>query len=223
VFKWTFREDAWLRAATYVGFRPPTLNELHRPFRVGNDVTEANPALTPETLYGGELGIGGSGFGDWALTIFQNQIKDPVTNVTVGVGPRTFPVAGFIPAGGALRMRQNAGEIIASGVEAELRRSYGAVRLDLPAPYPGASGWRCSSPQLTGKRPAQAPRLTITAGLNWEVSPRLTLSTNARYESDRFEDDLNTRVLPASVSVGRAVGMAVGGTCFGIRGYRKCG
>jgi outer membrane receptor protein involved in Fe transport len=200
--RWSFREDAWLRAAAYVGFRPPTLNELHRPFRVGNDVTEANPALTPETLYGGEFGIGGSGFGDWSFTIFHNLIKDPVTNVTVGLGPRTFPVAGFIPAGGALRMRQNAGEIEASGVEAELRQSYGAVGLDLSGAYTRARvDGGGTVPQLTGKRPAQAPRLTITAGLNWEASPRLTLSTNARYESDRFEDDLNTRVLPASVGV----------------------
>src|SRR5690606_40027417 len=37
-----------VRAAAYAGFRPPTLNELHRPFRVGNDITEANPALAPE-------------------------------------------------------------------------------------------------------------------------------------------------------------------------------
>ncbi len=38
------------RAAAYSGFRPATLNELHRPFRVGNDLTEANAALIPETL-----------------------------------------------------------------------------------------------------------------------------------------------------------------------------
>ena len=44
---------SYLRAAACAGFRPPTLNELHRPFRVGNDVTEANPGLKPERLYGG--------------------------------------------------------------------------------------------------------------------------------------------------------------------------
>src|SRR6185436_14214236 len=32
------------RAAAYTGFRIPTLNELYRPFRVGNDITEANAA-----------------------------------------------------------------------------------------------------------------------------------------------------------------------------------
>lgn len=57
------RYEAWegghLRAAAYAGFRPATLNELHRPFRVGNDITEANPDLEPEKLYGIEAGIGG--------------------------------------------------------------------------------------------------------------------------------------------------------------------
>ena len=43
--------ETYFRSAVYRGFRPPTLNELHRPFRVGNDVTEANTALAPETLW----------------------------------------------------------------------------------------------------------------------------------------------------------------------------
>ena len=58
-----------------------------------------------------------------------------------------------------------------------------------------------AAPQLTGKRPAQAPRLTLTTGFTWDLAPQLTLSANARYESDRFEDDLNTRILPASVGL----------------------
>ncbi|WP_342745818.1 TonB-dependent receptor plug domain-containing protein [Caulobacter mirabilis] len=51
--------ETYLRTAAYAGFRPPTLNELHRPFRVGNDTTLANPGLEPETLYGLEVGLGG--------------------------------------------------------------------------------------------------------------------------------------------------------------------
>ena len=41
--KYAVAPELYLRAAGYLGFRAPTLNELHRPFRVGNDVTEANP------------------------------------------------------------------------------------------------------------------------------------------------------------------------------------
>ena len=46
-----------VRASAYTGFRVPTLNELYRPFRVGNDITEANASLRPERLYGGESGL----------------------------------------------------------------------------------------------------------------------------------------------------------------------
>ena len=54
-----FSDGEYLRAAAYAGFRPPSLNELYRPFRVGNDVTNANAALVPEKLYGVEAGWGG--------------------------------------------------------------------------------------------------------------------------------------------------------------------
>ena len=57
-----------LRAAAYSGFRAPTLNELHRPFRVGNDVTEANAALKSERLAGAEIGIGGA---NWRAALFS--------------------------------------------------------------------------------------------------------------------------------------------------------
>src|ERR1700750_844376 len=89
--------ELWVRGATYAGFRPPTLNELHRPFRVGNDITEANPTLKPETLQGIEGGFGGDGPVRWDATVFWNRLKDPITNVTIGIGPGTFPLAGFIP------------------------------------------------------------------------------------------------------------------------------
>jgi hypothetical protein len=65
------RGGAWLRAAAYTGFRAPTLNELFRPFRVGNNVTQANSALTPERLYGAEAGAGGTiAPANWSVTAF---------------------------------------------------------------------------------------------------------------------------------------------------------
>ena len=49
-----------------------------------------------------------------------------------------------------------------------------------------------AAPQLTGLRPAQAPRLTLTGGADWRPIAWLTLTADARYESLRFDDDLNT-------------------------------
>lgn len=209
--RWRLSQDSWLRTAAYAGFRPPSLNELHRPFRVGNDVTEANPGLTPEKLYGVEAGIGGDGVARWSGTLFFNRLDDPITNVTIGVGPATFPTAGFIPAGGTLRRRQNAGRIDAWGVEGDISRDFGAVELDaaFSAAHARVDGGG-AAPQLTGKRPAQTPEVTVTAGAAWLASDRLTISAQARFESERFEDDLNSRVLAASVGLDARAAWKVG-------------
>lgn len=192
------------RVAAYSGFRPATLNELHRPFRVGNDITEANAALTPETLKGVETGLTFDRDGvRWGASVFWNQIEDAIVNVTLGSGPATFPRAGFVPAGGVLRQRQNAGTIDAWGVELT-----GALDLSSAVSLNAAASWTdaeidggSSATQLTGLRPAQAPEWSATAGLDWRATDRLTLALAARYESSRFDDDLNSRVLDAAVTL----------------------
>lgn len=192
------------RAAAYSGFRPATLNELHRPFRVGNDITEANAALTPETLKGVETGLAFDREGvRWGASVFWSQIEDAIVNVTLGSGPATFPRAGFVPAGGVLRQRQNAGTIDAWGVELT-----GALDLSSAVSLNAAASWTdaeidggSSAAQLTGLRPAQAPEWSATAGLDWRATDRLTLALAARYESSRFDDDLNSRVLDAAVTL----------------------
>jgi|SRR5579859_1371129 len=196
--RYTLEEDLWVRAAAYAGFRPPTLNELYRPFRVGNDVTEANPLLKPERLDGVELGIGGDAYFQWQTTVFYNQLNDPVTNVTIGVGPGTLaalPIAGFIPVGGTLRQRQNAGAIDAWGVEGDANGDLGATttwRTAFAYTHARVDG-AASAPQLTGLRPAQTPALTVTAGLDWRPMEKLTVTNLIRYVSTQFDDDQNTR------------------------------
>jgi outer membrane receptor protein involved in Fe transport len=199
--RYTLAPDLWLRGAAYAGFRPPTLNELHRPFRVGNDVTEANPLLRPEKLYGVEAGIGGDTLFNWQATLFYNQLNDPITNVTIGVGPGTLaalPIAGFIPAGGTLRQRQNAGEIDAWGVEGDAHGDLATTlswRTAFAYTHARVDG-QSAAPQLTGLKPAQTPAWTVTAGLDWRALEKLTVSGALRYVSTQFDDDQNTRRLP---------------------------
>jgi outer membrane receptor protein involved in Fe transport len=187
-----------LRLAAYTGFRPATLNELHRPFRVGNDLTEANAALEPETVTGVEAGW--SWTGDRAsitATAFWTRLDDAIVNVTIGEGPATFPRAGFVPAGGVLRQRQNAGTIEATGIELDSRFTLTealTLRAALSLTDAEVDGGT-AAPQLTGLRPAQAPRFSAVAGVDWRAMDRLTLAADLRWESDRFEDDLNSRVL----------------------------
>jgi outer membrane receptor protein involved in Fe transport len=165
------------------------LNELYRPFRLGNTTTEANAALTPEELYGAEIGAGGAmGALNWSATAFFNQLHDAVTNVTLAPN---------------LLQRQNAGDINAPGVEVETHYAFGD-RLSLRAAFDlvdahvdGSS----QAPQLTGLRPSQASRWTVTAG--FDAVPLVHLSFNAqlRFESTRFADDQNLLPLPAATTV----------------------
>ena len=192
----------WVRAAAYTGFRAPTLNELFRPFRVGNNITEANSALTPERLYGVEAGAGGDvSRATWSVTGFYNRLDNPVTNVTLAKGPYTDPVEGFIPAGGLLLQRENVGDVDAYGVEAEVSANW-TSRLSTRA----AVDWTHArvnggavAPRDTGKIPTETPEVTATGGVAWRPIARITLLADLRYESSRFDDDLNTlRLGPAT-------------------------
>jgi outer membrane receptor protein involved in Fe transport len=56
---------------------------------------------------------------------------------------------------------------------------------------PGAS-------ELNGKRLAQVPRHTLSAGAVWQATPALALDLRARWFSEQFEDDLNTLTLASA-------------------------
>lgn len=180
-----FDDGEYLRAAAYAGFRVPTLNELYRPFRVGNDVTQANAGLRPERLYGAEIGWGGEWESlHWDATLFYNRLHNAIANVSIG---QVF--CGPDPCG-VLRQRQNAGDVDATGVEGQV--SY-AFNDDLNAW--AALAWTQAefhSGQLDGLRPAQAPRTTVTGGGTWKPLEGVALDADVRWESSRYDNDLNT-------------------------------
>jgi len=171
--RYDLTDTLYLRGAAYAGFRAPSLNELYRPFRVGPVTTLANAALSPEELYGTEVGVGGE-FGalTWQATVFYNQLHDAIANVTID------PV-------NQIQMRENAGNINAFGIEADARYQVNDD-LSLTAAFDNVDA------SLHGNRPAQAPRWTVTGGFEYRPLVPLTLSANLRYESKRFSDDLNS-------------------------------
>ncbi len=189
-----------LRAAAYTGFRPPSLNELYRPFRVGNDVTDANAALRPEQLDGAELGVHVV-YRKLTLDgdLFTNALHDPITNVTLGQGPGTFGSVGFVPAGGAYRQRQNLGEIKATGLETRGRYDLTpALALTWSATVTDAHVEKAAAyPLLDGLRPAEAPPYDLALGLETQVS-RVKLNADWVFEGKTFDDDLNTLPLKPS-------------------------
>lgn len=196
-----------LRAAAYVGWRLPTLNELYRPFRAGADATAANPALRPETMKGAELGI------DWrpaegvklAATLFAARLDDAIANVTIARGPGTFPGVGFVSAAGVYRQRQNLDRIDSRGVEFDASARLGDFSLAASYAYADAqvhaSG---TAAPLDSLRPAQTPRHQASTTLGWRW-----LSTTLRYVSAQYEDDQNSRDLSSAFTVDARIAVPV--------------
>ncbi len=198
------RRDLRARGAVYTGFRAPTLNELYRPFRVGDEITEANPALEPERLCGAELGV------DWepverfsfSVTGFYQQLRNAVGNVTLGTGPGTFDPGGFVPEGGVLRQRRNLDRIAVPGFETKILWRFAADwRLRAQYLFTHATVTRAAeSPQIEGKRLAQAPEHVALVALEW-TRGQWQAGVQGRYVGRQYEDDLNTRALAPFATV----------------------
>ncbi len=198
-----------VRGAFYSGFRVPTLNELYRPFRVGNDVTEANAALEPEHLLGGEVALEWQATSTFRVTStgFLNRLEDAVGNITIGVGPGTFNPGGFIPAGGVLRQRQNVDLVIAPGFEGTAEwQVIPTVRVRAGYLFTQPTIERASDATLEGKLLAQTPQHVATAGVEWAPITGLQIGGQVRYSDRQFEDDQNSRTLAPFATVDAAVG-----------------
>lgn len=190
---WQPAPDFRARASAYQAFRVPTLNEYHRPFRVGPVTTQANPALSPETLTGFETGLDlgrpDAPYGA-SLTAFVNELEDAVTNVTLAPN---------------LRERRNLDRVRVHGFEASLHARPHAT-LELSAAYlftdarvtaPGPS----APATLDGNRLAQVPRHTVTTTLDWRAPFDVRLTARARWFSAQYEDDENTLRLASAATI----------------------
>lgn len=180
-------KDVALRAATYTGFRLPTLNELYRPFTVFPVTTQANATLKPERLRGVEAGVDVTPAAGLTLsgTLFYNKLADAIANVTIGTN---------------LRRRQNIKAIAAKGVEASIVWRRGAMMMSASYAY-SDSKVRAPGTALDGLVPAQSPRHAASATLAWAPKGGAMLSATMRYVGDQYEDDLQTGKLPAATTV----------------------
>jgi outer membrane receptor protein involved in Fe transport len=204
-------DEVAVRASAYRAFRAPTLNELYRPFQVGNVLTAANEQLRPETLWGGELGT------QVVLdrvsvqaTAFWNQLSDAIANVTLAA-----------PVDGAARQRQNLGEARVAGLDLDLVWRV-TDAWTLRAGHAFSDGQVTSAPaqpELVGKRLAQAPRQRTVGGLGYARRGFGSAGVQVRYLGRQFEDDLNTLPIGAvmlvdaraDLSLGRGFAMFVSG------------
>ena len=172
-----------LQGSIYRASRTPTLNELHRGFRVGNVLTNPNPQLDPEQLGGVE---GGALFTSDRLsaraTGFWNRMTDAITNVTITSSPTLIT-----------RQRQNTDTVRAAGIE---------VEADLrPHPYWSVGGVVAltrstftntpAQPSLDGNRVPQVPEYQVGASVTYLDPRRFTLAMQVRAIGQQFDDDVN--------------------------------
>jgi len=191
-----------LRAAGQQAFRRPTLNELYRPFRAGNVITEANAALRTERVTGAEIGADfTAGPLTLGATLFWNELHDAVGNVTIARGPGTFPIVGFVPAGGLGRQRLNLDRTRVRGLELSgAWRPAAALSVNAAFLYDDATVQSAAvAPALAGKRLAQVPRASATLGATWRGPGGFTLTPRVRGLGRQFEDDENQLILGAVV------------------------
>jgi outer membrane receptor protein involved in Fe transport len=167
------------RGSVYRSFRAPTLNELFREFRVGNAVTQANPALRPETLFGAEAGLDVVGETNRAsFTVFRNSLDDLITNVTLSSTPALV-----------VRQRQNAASALSRGVEFDFRQRYRNFYAEF--------GYLFADSRFpTGERIPQVPRHQGSGQITWQRDGSL-VAVGVRNYSKQWEDDRNTAVLGA--------------------------
>jgi outer membrane receptor protein involved in Fe transport len=210
---WKPKDGIGLKASAYQAFRAPTVNELYRPFRVRNDITEANAALEPETLTGGELGAEFRGRKTrLELTGYWNEVEDSIANVTIGFGPATVAPCGLVPAGGVCRQRQNLERTEIYGGELELEwRPTPRWRFLTSYLFTDAEIIHArQQPELEGNRLAQVPESQGSMTLEWSDPRRFTITAMGRFVDEQFEDDLNSLELASAVVVDVAIQVPVG-------------
>lgn len=166
------------RVSGYRSFRAPTLNELYRPFRVGNAQTLANPDLVPEGLVGVETGV------DWtgettriSVTLFHNDLNNLIDNATL----RTTPTL-------ILRQRENFPSALSRGFQTKFTQKWRNWALN--------SGYMFVDARLsTGQRIPEVPKQQGTAQLTYAGKSTL-VTFGLGVFGLQFDDDLNQFLLP---------------------------
>ncbi len=214
-FAFDASDELTLRGAAYLGWRLPTLNELFRPFRVGSDATAANELLDPERVKGAELGLDWeSGFANFGITAFYNQLDNAVANVTLANGPGVFPGVGFVAADGTYSQRQNLEAIKSKGIEIDAEFDLGELvdGLSFRAAYSyvdaKVDGSGDAAP-IDGLRPAQVPKHNASGSIRWASDNGSGASLSARYIGQQYEDDVNILSLADAFTIDGRMTLAV--------------
>jgi outer membrane cobalamin receptor len=199
------RDDWVVRASLGSSFRLPTLNELHRPFRVRSDIVEANPSLEPERFVSVE------GEMDWKpatnlevrMAVFHHWVSDAIANVPVTDPAEIVAIFGSIPPGGSGSQRRNVDQARVFGLEGGLEwRPVESTTLGLLGILSETEFVKSADqPLLEGKPFPQAPDLRLIASVEWRLGEQFSLFSGGEYGAAQFDDALATRSIPDYTSV----------------------
>lgn len=188
-----------LNASAGTSFRLPTINELYRPFRVRNDITEAKATLDPERFFSIEAGVAWQPGNEWAFSadVFHHWIRDAIANVPLTDPNEAMAVAGFIPPGGSVSQRRNVDAARVWGGETRARWEPSPL-LALSLSYLFTHTEFVDSPDqalLEGNRFPQAPTHRLVAGLESNPLDALLLFAQVDFGSSQYDDALERRRL----------------------------
>jgi len=173
------------------GFRAPTLNELYRQFSVGLVRTLANENLGPEHLFGGEAGVRLEAARNLSIrsTFYDNKVKNPVSNVTIGTN---------------LQQRQNLGKTRIRGWQTDVETRVGSsVRVGAGYLFNNAKVTEfAANPALVGLYLPQVPKHRGSVNASYSNPRYVTLAASAMFFGRQFDDDLNVRTKPGETEPG---------------------
>ena len=203
-----------VRASAGTAFRLPSINELYRPFRVRNDITEANAGLDPERFVSMEAGVEWEPRDTFSLdvSVFHHWIHDAIANVPITDSLEASGIAGFVPPEGSVAQRRNVEEARVWGIEGRARWNP-SPDLAFTLRYLLSQSEFVESreqSQLEGKRFPQSPRHRLVAGAELAPMEGLDLFAEVDFSSGQFDDALESRYLGSwwSVRLGGRVALS---------------
>ena len=215
------RENLQARVSAGSAFRLPTINELYRPFRVRNDIVEANPDLEAERFVSIEGGLDWKAAENFTVNaaVFHHWISDAIANVPVTDAGEIAEIFGTIPPGGTGSQRRNVEEARVIGIEGGIEwLPVDSVTLGLNGLW-SETEFRDSpdQPLLDGKPFPQAPELRVIASGEWRATERFSMFGGVEYGSSQFDDALATRSIPDYTSVRIGAAWRAAGAIYQVR------
>ena len=180
--RYEMSDAAAVRGAVYRAFRAPSLQDLYRGSSSKSLNIVENPALGPETLTGGEVGLDlALGAAHAQVNLFQSDISNIINRVPIAAAPVLI-----VEPMNLDRARSRGVEVaIDAALTTHLALSTGYAFSDSVATRSAAD------PTLVGKQTPEVPRDSASLALRLRLPRSLTVTLRAVYEGTSYADAAN--------------------------------